>query len=261
VKHFCFLALLSLNAAPAAEITLPDSCGDQICVTDLRWKKGTVEHTLTGFIAPKQGNIESVEIVFAYSDPKHHGDIRLRLKNVQSKTPFYFKLAGGGLLTTGKFDWNQSSVRVEATAIVSIAGQEKDGISCSFHSFGSRLQASIKNASNKDAVLDYGLLSLISGGESLRLNGTHGKYTDLGTPNPSTLIPSGTSITEEFIPFGSATFADGAWVEDWKMHYVLSRSGAALALPLTVGGKQTIEKIPLEVVLGNVASEGKVTKP
>jgi hypothetical protein len=245
----------------AAEITLPDACDDRICLTDLHWKKGTLEHTFTGFVAPKQGRLGSVEIVFTYADTKHHGDFRVRLKDVQSKTPFYFKLYIGGLLQTGKFDWNQSSVRVEATAIISVAGQEKGAISCSFWSLGSRLKATIKNASDKDAVLDYGLLSLISGGESLRLNGTHGKYADLGTPNPSTLIPSGTSVTEEFVPVGSATFTDGEWVEDWKMHHALSQSGTTLALPLTVDGRQTIEKIPLEVVVGNVVTEGKVTKP
>ena len=248
--------LLALNLASAAEITIPDACDDNICVTGLRWKKGTVEHTLTGFVAPKQGQIDSVEIVFSYADPKHHGDFRVRLKDVQARTPFYFKLFGGGLLQTGKFDWSQSSVRVEATAIVSVASQQKNGISCSFRSLGSRLKASIKNASDKDAVLEYGLLSLTSGGESVRLNGTHGKYADLGTPNPSTLVPSGASVTEEFIPFGSATFTNGEWVEDWQMHRALSRPGATLALPLTVDGHQTIEKIPLDVVVGSVTTEG-----
>jgi hypothetical protein len=260
MKCFSALALCAFGLASAAEVTLPDACDEQICMTDLRWKKGTVEHTLTGFIVPKQGRINSVEIAFTYSDTKHRGDLRVRLKDVESKTSFYFKLFGGGLLQKGKFDWDQSTVRVEATAIVSIASQEKGGISCSFRSLGSRLKASIKNGTDQDAVLDYGLLSLISGGESLRLNGTHGKYSDLGTPNPSTLIPAGASVTEEFIPFGSATFTAGEWVEDWRMHQGLTGSGTTLALPLTVDGHQRIEKIPLEAVVGKVATEGKATK-
>src|SRR5437879_5914094 len=119
--------LLAFSVATAAEITIPDACDDQICLTGLCWKKGTVEHTLTGFVAPKQGHIESVDVVFTYADTKHHGDIRVHLKDVQSRAPFYFKLFGGGLLQTGRFDWNQSSVRVEATGIVSVARQEKGG--------------------------------------------------------------------------------------------------------------------------------------
>lgn len=257
--HWAFV-LLALNVAQAAEITIPDACDDQICMTGLRWKKGTVEHSLTGFVAPRQGQIDSAEIVFTYADPKHHGVFRVHLKDVRARRPFYFKVFGGGLLQTGKFDWNQSSVSLEVAAILSVKSQEKNGISCSFRSLGSRLQVSIKNASEKDAVLDYGLLSLISGGESVRLNGTHGKYADLGTPNPSTLIPTGASVTEEFIPLGSATFTHSAWVEDWRMHHALSRPGATLALPLTIDGRQTIEKISLEVVVGNVRAEGKVTK-
>ena len=253
-------ALFALRAASAAEITVSTACDDQICVTGLRWKKGTVEHTLTGFVAPKHGCIDSVEIVFAYSDPKHHGDLRLLLKDVRSITPFHFKLFGGALLQKRWFAWDQSSVRVEANAVVSVVSQEKDGIACRFRSLGSRLSVSIKNASEKDAVSDYGFLSLISGGESIRLNGTHGKYAELGTPNSSTLIPSGASVAEEFIPFGSASFSGGEWVEDWKIHYALSRPGATLALPLTVDGHQTIEKIPLEVVVGKVATEANVTE-
>jgi hypothetical protein len=57
------------------------------------------------------------------------------------------------LLQPGKFDWSQATVRVEATAVVSVASQEKGGISCTFRSLGSRLKASIKNGTDKDAIL------------------------------------------------------------------------------------------------------------
>src|SRR5690349_14172989 len=107
MKRSCAFVLFAFSFATAAEVSIPDACDDQICLMGLHWKRGTVEHTLTGFVAPvapKQGRIDSVEIVMSYSDPKHHGEFRVRLKDLQSKAPFYFKLYGGGLLQTGKFD-------------------------------------------------------------------------------------------------------------------------------------------------------------
>jgi hypothetical protein len=85
VKHSCVFLLFAFGVATAAEITIPDACDDKICLTGLHWKKGTVEHTLTGFVAPKQGHIESVDLLFTYADTKHHGDIRVRLKDLQSR--------------------------------------------------------------------------------------------------------------------------------------------------------------------------------
>jgi hypothetical protein len=261
MKGCCVLALLAASGSSAAEIALPDTCDDQVCVTGLLWKKGTVEHTLTGFVAPRLDHVDSIEIVFAYSDPKHQGKLRVHLKDVQSRTSFYFKLFGGALLQKGRFDWNQSNVTVEATSITRIAAQESAGIKYSFRSLGSRLKAVISNTTDKDAVLEYGLLSLIARGEGIRLNGSHGKYADLGTPNPSTLIPASASITEEFIPFGSASFVDGKWVEDWRMHEALATGDASLALPLAVDGRQHIERIPIQVIVGRVVARGQVTKP
>ena len=39
MKYFGALALCACGLASAAEVTIPDACDEQICMTDLRWKK------------------------------------------------------------------------------------------------------------------------------------------------------------------------------------------------------------------------------
>jgi hypothetical protein len=258
-------ALLALfgavSIANAAEVVLPDACDNHVCLTDLRWKKGAVTHTLTGFISSPEPII-SLNIVFSYTDGRQRGTTRLGMINVKgSKTPFYFKVHEGlGLLNPGSLQWDRSSVRVEASAILGLAALQKDGVSCTFDPHGSRLGVTIKNESNEDLVLDYSLLTLISNGESLRLNGTHGKFADLDKPNPNTLISSEASVSEQFIPMGSVTFANGGWVEDWRLHDALVAAKPTLALPLSVAGQTRIEKLPLEVRSARMASAGQATK-
>jgi hypothetical protein len=255
------LSLLCFGLASAAEIKLPDACDNQVCQTELRWKKGAVTHTLTGFISSPEP-IRSLNIVFNYTDGRQRGITRLGMFNVKgSKTPFYFKVHEGlGLMNPGSLQWDQSSVRVEAIAIFGITPIQKDGVFCTFDPQGSRLGVTIKNESNEDLILDYGLLTLISNGESLRLNGTHGKYADLDKPNPNILISSAASVSEQFIPMGSAALSNGSWVEDWRMHEALSGQNPILALALTIGGQTKIEKLPLEVKLARITAEAKVPK-
>jgi hypothetical protein len=244
----------------AADIVLPDACDGHVCLTELRWKKGAVEHTLTGVVSSPDP-ISSINIVFTYADGHKRGNMRLGLVNVKGKTPFYFKVHEGlGFLNPGSLQWDQSSVRVEASAILGIAPVQKGGLSCTFDPHGSRIGVTIKNDSNEDLILDYGLLTLISNGESLRLNGTHGKFADLDKPNPSTLISSAASVSEQFIPVGSATFTNGDWVEDWRLHDALLAGNPTLALPLSVVGQTRIEKLPLDVRAARMASEGRVSK-
>lgn len=59
---------------------------------------------------------------------------------------------------------------------------------------------------------------------------------------------------------GSVTFANGDWVEDWRLHDALAAANPTLALPLSVAGQTRIEKLPLEVRSARMASEGHATK-
>src|SRR5689334_5849332 len=113
---FLLLAGSALFLASGAELVIPDACDGAICLTEMRWKKGTVEHTFTGFIVPRE-SIESVELHFEWSDDRQKGENWVRLRDINAKTSFYFKLFGGGLLTRGKFRWDTSTVRLTASAV------------------------------------------------------------------------------------------------------------------------------------------------
>src|SRR4051794_36680899 len=96
VRSFVLLLLAGsgLFMASGAEINIPDACDGAVCLTEMRWKKGTVEHTYTGFIAPKEP-IESIDLHFEWSDDRQKGENWVRLRDVATKTSFYFKLYGG----------------------------------------------------------------------------------------------------------------------------------------------------------------------
>lgn len=247
VLAFVMAALLGCVSASAAEIGIPDACRDGLCFTGLHWKKGFLEHTLSGFIGPEVGLAESVHISLLYRDGKNVGSGHLSLKMVTPHTPFNFKILSNSV------NWEKSTVSLTASAILGIQPVEKDGIACHFASLGSRLAVSISNATEKDLVLDYRLLTLTSGGKNYKMNGNHGKYTDQAIPNSPTLIAAGTEQKEEFIVVGSASFEDGQWNEDWRLHLALMGGNPTLTLPL---GPERLEKIPLEVRLVSIMARG-----
>src|ERR1035441_1716219 len=67
----------------AADIVLPDACDGHVCLTELRWKKGAVEHTLTGVVSSPDP-ISSINIVFTYADGHKRGNMRLGLVDRKS---------------------------------------------------------------------------------------------------------------------------------------------------------------------------------
>lgn len=248
--RIALLLLLATATASGAEVAIQDSCNGGVCLTGLRWKKGVIEHTLSGFVGPESGKAQSLSITFSYTDGRNNGRGVLNLKDAGPHTPFYFKVHWRSV------KWDESSVTVSASAVLGIEPVQKGGIACRFSSLGSRLAVQITNSTDKDLILDYQLLTLTAGGKNHRLNGNRGKYTDLATPNAPSLIGAGTEQKEEFIPVGSATFQDGQWSEDWLIHATLMQERPTLTLPL---GADRLEKIPLEVRFADVSASGAVT--
>lgn len=238
IMRFVAVALLAVGAAMGAEVAIPDSCNGGLCLAGMRWKKGFLEHTLSGFVGPESGSAESLYVGITYTDGQSKGGGVLKLKSVGPRTPFYFKVEAW------RVKWDQSRLTVGASAILKIESVEKDGVACHFSSLGSRLAVSIINSTDKDLILDYQLLTLTAGGRNLKLNGSHGKFTDQAIPNAPSLIAAGTEQKEEFIAVGAATFEDGEWLEDWRLHLALMQEHPTLTLPLG-GGR--IEKVPLDV--------------
>ena len=135
---------------------------------------------------------------------------------------------------------------------------ERNGLICQFRSLGSRLDTSIRNKTNKDLILDYSMLMISAGDTNLKVNGSTGKHTRTGKPRPNSLIPDGTTHTEELIPMNSAKLEGGDWVEFWTLQDALTMSEPKLFIPFIVDGKQQIEKIPLQVDFTKLATFAKV---
>ena len=244
--------LLLCGSASGAEVQIPDSCDGTVCLTGLRWKKGFLEHSLTGFLDTTIP-LQSTRITFHFSDAKRSGSTLLHLKATSTKTAFYFKVLARSL------KWEESSIKLNMTTISDIPGVKQDGVTCTFKSLGSRLAVTIRNDSDRDLILSYDLLTLTSSGENVKLNGTHGKYVNLSTPNPSTLITARSTQQEEFIPIGAATLEGSEWVESWTMHTALTAESPSLVLPFSENSNTRLEKLPLEPKVWRVALSAQGT--
>jgi hypothetical protein len=145
-----------------------------------------------------------------------------------------------------------------ASAVHDIAPMERDGLICTFGSLGSRLDFKVKNQTKQDFILDYSLLTLTSGELILKLNGSGGKYTDMDKPKSASLIPAGTTHSEELIPVKAVEFVAGAWQEYWLVHVALTAAEPTLFIPFSLHGKAQLEKIPLEVAVSKLEVTAKV---
>ena len=235
-----FLLLALVDAARAAQMSIPDVCDGPVCLTKILWKKGFTVHTLTGSITTSR-EIESVNVSLTFSDSKRNGVTELHLRNISKPTDFFFKISN---MPADGIKWEQSTLTLSVVAVHAMALVERDGLICKFRSIGSRLSVSINNKTKKDLILDYSLLMITGGEIDLKLNGTTGKYIDVDNPRSNSLIPDGSTHSEELIPVTAAKLVDGEWKESFVLQDALVSKEPKLILPLAVDGKQQLEKIP-----------------
>lgn len=89
--------LLSLSLScpiVAKDIPIPKVCQGPVCLTNIVWKKGFTERTLSGVITTRKP-ISSVIIDLSYGDGKTTGSGTLRLRDIASSQAFYGKVYNG----------------------------------------------------------------------------------------------------------------------------------------------------------------------
>ena len=152
----------------------------------------------------------------------------------------------------------RSSVQLTATAIHEIAPMERDGLICKFGSYGSRLNLSLKNLTKQDLILDYSMLTLTSVETNLKMNGSGVKYIDMDKPKSNSLIPVGTTHSEQLIPVKAVELVGGEWQEYWLAHVALTGPEPKLIITFLVDGKTQLEKIQLQVTVTRLETSAKV---
>ncbi len=236
--------LLFTSLGIAAKVEIPDACEGDLCLTNIVWKSGFLEHKLSAVLTTKRP-IQSVSLPFDFSDQKSRGNTPLNFTNVSGTQPFYFTVRNVG------FKWKESSISLTAKAIYSIEDLESDGVKYSFDSKGSRLGIIMRNQTDKDIILKYDLLTLTAGTLNFKLNGMGGKYTDFANPKADALIPSGTTHTDDLVPTQAVKY-EGGWIEQWYAHSLLTEPDVRLMLPVEIDGKLQIEKLALAVQTNRV---------